>query len=61
MTFVQDFIVCSDECYETTVDDSKTFVDCLQQLVSVSEVVSKPDENCKNYTLKTDHGENLQQ
>ena len=44
-----------------TVDDSKTFVDCLQQLMSVSEVVSKPDEDCKNNTLKTDHGENKQQ
>ena len=61
MAFVQDFIVCSDEWYENTMDDSKTFVDCLQQLVSVSEVVSKSDEHCKNYTMKTDYGENLQQ
>ena len=45
MAFVQDFIVCSDEWYENTMDDSKTFVDCLQQSVSVSEVVSKSDEH----------------
>ena len=43
-----------------TVDDSKTFVDCLQQLASVSEVISKSDEDCENYTLKTDHGESIQ-